>query len=225
MVDKLLLVEDDLDFGTSLAQYLNLSGFEVQWISDPAILLAEPEAYLKVDLAILDIMMPTMDGYQVAQELWKYRPQLPLLFLTAKNQKIDRLMGLKLGADDYIAKPCDPEELILRIQTILKRSQKIILPNVLTVGRYLFDRENLRLTFESEIFRLTEKEVRLLDYLLINNHSLVKRDEILTAVWGNTDFFAGRSMDVFISRLRKYLKHDSKLQILSIRGVGFQVDL
>ncbi|MDQ1098720.1 MULTISPECIES: response regulator transcription factor [Chryseobacterium] len=174
-------------------------------------------------IGILDIMMPNMDGFSLAKIILKVHPKFPILFLTAKNQKIDRLTGLKIGADDYIAKPCDPEELVLRIRNILKRT----LPNTKTqirIGQYHLDTEKLLLSHPSENIRLTIRELQLLLYLLRYNHKTIKRDDILDSLWEINDYFTGRSLDVFISRLRKYFQHDPEIKIQSLRGIGFEVD-
>ena len=222
---NILLVEDDEDFGFMLKQYLELSGLEVRLIAHPQ----EAEALLDQDftfhLAILDVMMPYMSGFTLAQKILSRYPGFPFIFLTAKDQKIDKLTGLKIGADDYITKPCDPEELVLRIQNIVRRSQPVLPVAEVRIGTYVFDRSNFLLIHPLETFRLTEREVNLLSYLWSQNRQLVTREQILEQVWGTTDFFTGRSMDVFISRLRKYLSHDPGLQINSVRGIGFDVRL
>ncbi|MGH2623463.1 MAG: response regulator transcription factor, partial [Sphingobacterium sp.] len=175
----------------------------------------------------LDVMMPHMSGFKLAELIIAQHPSLPLLFLTAKDQKIDKLTGLKIGADDYIIKPCDPEELTLRINNIIKRSKqhKPALQHKIAVGQYIFDRDQMQLIHPMEgIIQLTEKETQLLFYLIEHKDQLISRDDILQEVWQSKDFFAGRSMDVFISRLRKYLQYDEHLNIQSLRGIGFRVN-
>ena len=152
------------------------------------------------------------------------KPNFPLLFLSAKNQKIDRLTGLKIGADDYIAKPCDPEELILRIKNILKRVSPANLESHFKIGTYTLDAEKLLLTHPNEKVRLTIREKDLLLYLLKQNNQTIKRDDILDQLWETNDYFTGRSLDVFISRIRKYFRHDEQIKIQSIRGVGFEIE-
>lgn len=222
-MNKLLLVEDDPDFGFMLKQYLELSTFAIDWIAQPNDLTANFQQLADYDLVILDVMLPQISGFSLAKEINALYPALPFIFLTAKEQKIDKLTGLKIGADDYVTKPCDPEELLLRIQNILKRNQKNSIPKSIAIGRYLFHPEQLLLSHALEQFKLTEREAQLLLFLWQHNGQLVTREEILEKVWGNADFFTGRSMDVFITRIRKYLSLDPNLSISSNRGVGFTI--
>lgn len=221
---KILLVEDDSDFGMILKQYLELEDFEVSWFQNPEDVVSVLETDFNFQIGILDIMMPNIDGFSLAKMILKAKPDFPLLFLTAKNQKIDRLTGLKIGADDYISKPCDPEELILRIKNILKRtivSEKV---TQYKIGAYILDMEKLLLVHPKEKIRLTIRENELLLYLLKFNHKTIKRDDILDNLWETNDYFTGRSLDVFISRLRKYFQHDPEIKIQSLRGIGFEID-
>lgn len=224
MSNKLLLIEDDPDFGFMLKQYLELSLFTIDWIAQPLELMANLEQLSTYDLVILDVMLPQISGFALAKEINVLYPALPFIFLTAKEQKIDKLTGLKIGADDYITKPCDPEELSLRIQNILKRNQKSNSLKSIQIGSYLFSPDQLILSHPAEQYRLTEREAELLLFLCQHNGQLVTREQILEKVWGNVDFFTGRSMDVFITRIRKYLNHDPDLVISSNRGVGFTVN-
>ncbi|WP_313214047.1 response regulator transcription factor [Soonwooa sp.] len=225
MNPKILLVEDDADFGMILKQYLELSDFEVIWFQNPEDVLEIIETQFDFQIGILDVMMPNIDGFSLAKHLLKKQANFPILFLTAKNQKIDRLTGLKLGADDYISKPCDPEELVLRIQNILKRSTFLAIPQTeIKIGSYLLNTEKLQLEHPKGKHKLTLKENELLLFLLNHNHQLLKREVILENLWENTDYFSGRSLDVFISRLRKYFADDDSIKITSIRGVGFEID-
>lgn len=223
MKTKILLAEDDPDFGMILKQYLELEDFEVEWFQNPEQVVELLNADFPFHLGILDIMMPAIDGVSLAKMILKEKNNFPLLFLTAKNQKIDRLMGLKLGADDYIAKPCDPEELVLRIRNILRRTQPATASQI-RIGEYELDTEKLLLSHPEGNIRLTIREQQLLLYLLKHNHSMIKRDDILDNIWETNDYFTGRSLDVFISRLRKYFINDSKIKIQSLRGIGFEVD-
>ena len=224
MKTKILLVEDDADFGLILKHYLELSDFEVDWFQNPADVLEILKSDFCFNIGILDIMMPNIDGFSLAKIILKKNPNFPLLFLSAKNQKIDRLTGLKIGADDYIAKPCDPEELILRIKNILKRVISPTLETNFKIGEYTLDSEKLLLTHTKEKVRLTIREKDLLLYLLKQNKQTIKRDDILDNLWETNDYFTGRSLDVFISRIRKYFRHDEQIKIQSIRGVGFEID-
>lgn len=222
MATKILLVEDDLDLGTVLKQYLEASNFNVFWAQNPAELLQNAQILEQHELAVLDIMLPKINGFDLAKEIRK-NSSIPFLFLTAKGQSIDRILGLKLGAEDYITKPCEPEELILRINNILKRT-RFSISDEIKIGSYHFSPKLLQLKHEKETFKLTEKECELLQFLLHHNHTLVHRKDILENLWGEDDYFMGRSLDVFISRLRKYLRHDPSLKIESVRGVGFKVE-
>lgn len=220
---KLLLVEDDIDYGTVIQQYLGICGFDVKWFSTPdKVVNAVAEEHF--DLAILDIMLPVKDGFTLSKEINTVLPTLPFLFLTAKNQNIDRLMGLKLGADDYISKTCDPEELKLRIENILKRTVKQKTEQYL-LGSYTFNPVQLKLTHPTETIRLTERERDLLLLLIDSNGKIISREEILQKLWPSADYFNGRSLDVFVTRLRKYFQHDDAISIASLRGIGFEINL
>jgi len=224
-MNKLLLVEDDADFGFMLKQYLELSAFVVDWMAQPQDLTENFQQLASYDLVILDVMLPQISGFSLAKEINALHPALPFIFLTAKEQKIDKLTGLKIGADDYVTKPCDPEELLLRIQNILKRNQKNSTPKSIAIGTYVFHPEQLVLSHAQGQFKLTEREAQLLLFLWQHRGQLVTREDILEKVWGNADFFTGRSMDVFITRIRKYLSLDPNLSINSNRGVGFTIHL
>ncbi len=224
MKTKILLVEDDSDFGTILKQYLELEDFEVDWFQNPEDVAHHLDSDFSYHIGILDIMLPNMDGFSLAKLILKKKSEFPILFLSAKNQKIDRLTGLKIGADDYIAKPCDPEELILRIRNIVRRTSHPIHDVCVIMGTYLLDSEKLMLIHPSGNIRLTTREKDLLLYLLKHNKQMIKRDDILDNLWETNDYFTGRSLDVFISRLRKYLMHDPAIKIQSVRGIGFEID-
>ena len=222
MKTKILLVEDDLDLGMVLKQYLEFSDFEVNWIPNPEIIINNKQIIQDFQLAILDVMLPFMDGFELSKEIRK-TSDIPFLFLTAKGQSIDKILGLKLGADDYITKPCEPEELILRIKNILKR-QKIAITEKFSIGNYFFIPSQFQLVFETETIQLTEKESELLLLLSKNNHKIINRKEILENLWGENDYFLGRSLDVFMTRLRKYLQKDDRIKFESVRGIGFKVE-
>jgi len=224
MKTKILLAEDDSDFGMILKQYMELEDFEVTWFQNPEDIVAILPSDFSFHIGILDIMMPNIDGFSLAKMILKEKPRFPLLFLTAKNQKIDRLTGLKIGADDYISKPCDPEELILRIRNILKRTLPVPAETLIKIGEYMLDTEKLLLSHQQSDIRLTIREQQLLLYLLKNNRKTIKRDDILDNLWQTSDYFTGRSLDVFISRLRKYFIHDPEIKIQSLRGIGFEIN-
>jgi DNA-binding response OmpR family regulator len=216
---KILLAEDDTDLGNVLAQYLDLQGYEIVLARDGE------EAWQlfntsNVDLCILDVMMPLKDGFELAKQISSKSPDTPFIFLTAKGLKEDRIKGLKLGADDYICKPFEVDELVLRIQNILKRTgiQEV---EKYEIGQYTFINNELLLKgFEKELI-LTVKEAKLLKYFLDHQNKLIKREDILIELWGENDYFLGRSMDVFISRLRKFLHNEKTISIETVRGAGF----
>ena len=222
MKTKILLVEDDPDLGMVLKQYLEFSDFEVTWISNPEEILKDKKNVENFQLAILDVMLPVMDGFELSKEIRKMS-NIPFLFLTAKGQSIDRILGLKLGAEDYITKPCEPEELILRIKNILKRNETSE-KSAIQIGNYSFIPSQFQLIFGNESIQLTEKESELLLLLSKSNQKIINRKEILETLWGENDYFLGRSLDVFMSRLRKYFQKDDRIKFDSIRGIGFKVE-
>ncbi len=218
----LLYVEDDATLSFVTKDNLELQGYQITHCADgPSALDAIQQQ--SFDLCILDVMLPGVDGFTVAQEIRKLNPQVPILFLTAKSLKEDRIYGLKLGADDYITKPFSIEELILKIEVFLRRSQIVQVPKNqgFKIGKYQFDYANLTLSNNGHTKRLTQKEADLLSYLMKYKNQVIKRSNILEALWGEDDYFLGRSLDVFISRLRKYLGDDERLRIENIHGVGF----
>ena len=221
---KILLAEDDTDFANVLKQYLELYKYEVVWAEDGE----EALEYFKnqtFDICVFDVMMPKLDGFSLAEKINKINPEIPFIFLTAKKLKEDKIIGLKLGADDYIVKPFEAEELILRLQNILKRSQKkdILTQNtIIKIGLYSFDTKRLSLQIDNQNQQLTEKEAALIHYFYLHQNQLLKREQILKAIWGNDDFFSGRSMDVYISKIRKYLRGDPAITIESLRNIGLE---
>ncbi len=218
---QILLAEDDFDFGSILKQYLELHDYQVLWAKDgkEALKIFNKEQF---DICVFDVMMPKMDGFTLAEKVIAIDPEMPFVFLTAKKMKEDKVRGLKLGADDYIVKPFEADILVLRLQNILKRSQRVlsVREEVICIGGYKFDAINHCLSFNDEKQKLTEKETILIQYLYDHKNSMIKRENLLSDVWGNDDFFSGRSMDVFISRLRKYFIKDKNITIESVRGVG-----
>lgn len=222
----ILLAEDDEDFGHLLKQYLEISEFEVTWVKHGEAALNILKT-LSFDICVLDVMMPKLDGFTLAERIVETYPEIPFIFLTARKLKEDKIKGLKLGADDYIVKPFEADELVLRLHNILKRSSKMIVQNVskeqnILIGAYTFNVRRLELSYKEYKQQLTEKEAALIAFLFQHKNQLLKREEILNAVWQQDDFFSGRSMDVFISRIRKYFKKDPSITIESIRGVGLE---
>jgi DNA-binding response OmpR family regulator len=216
---KVLIAEDDRDFGNILAQYVTISGFEVNLgrNGQEALDLFNRD---KPDLCVLDIMMPEMDGFTLAEKVKELDPNMPLIFLTAKSLKEDIVKGLKLGADDYITKPFDPDVLILRINNILKRAYSSV-NDEFKISQTILKYNTLELICPDTKIKLTLKEAQLLKYFIINKNKILAREDILTEIWGEDDYFLGRSMDVFISRLRKYVNNDKYIDIRTVRGTGF----
>ncbi len=221
----ILLAEDNQDFGGVLKQYLEISGYIITWAKNgkEALEMFKKDSF---NICVLDVMMPKMDGFTLAEHIISLNPEMPFIFLTARKMKEDKIKGLKLGADDYIVKPFEADELVLRLSNILKRASKSIPLNqdipIVKIGKYRFDTNRLHLEMDGAVQRLTEKEGALILYLFQHKNQLLKREAILNKVWENDDFFSGRSMDVFISRLRKYFKNDTSISIESIRGIGLE---
>ena len=224
MKAHLLYVEDDESLGFVTRDNLELQGYQVTHFSDGKSAIEAINNDHEFDLCILDVMLPEVDGFTIAEEIRKYDSQVPIIFLTAKSLKEDKIKGLKLGADDYITKPFSIEELILKIEVFLRR-RTISTPSTAThfkLGGYEFDYNNLELKSNGNGRTLTQREADLLKLFLEQPNQVIKRSYILEKLWGEDDYFLGRSLDVFISRLRKYLKQDESLKIENIHGVGFR---
>ena len=224
MKAHLLYVEDDESLSFVTRDNLELEGYQVTYCEDGKKAM---ETFPKenFDLCILDVMLPEVDGFTIARAIRKNNAQVPIIFLTAKSLKEDKIQGLRLGADDYITKPFSIEELILKIEIFLKRSQIVIKeqPTIFQIGQFSFDYKNLELSSQKDSKKqLTQKEADLLKFFIENKNEVLKRAQILESLWGEDDYFMGRSLDVFISRLRKYLKADESLKIENIHGVGFR---
>jgi DNA-binding response OmpR family regulator len=222
----LLYVEDDESLSYVTRDNLEREGFQVTHITDGREALRTIQSGQKFDLYILDVMLPEVDGFDLATEIRKRDQDVPIIFLSAKTMREDRLKGLKIGADDYMVKPFSIEELILKVHVFLRRSG-FGEPNRATgrtaIGKYWFDYSNLLLSYDGEEGEtLTQKEADLLRLLNEHRNQLVKRSFILETIWGKNDYFLGRSLDVFISRLRKYLSRDERIKIENIHGVGFK---
>jgi DNA-binding response OmpR family regulator len=220
---KILYVEDDETLSFVTSDNLSLNGYDVfHYLDGEAAIVAFSER--PFDLCLLDVMLPKKDGFTLAAEIRKKNPEIPIIFLTAKSMKEDRIAGLKIGADDYITKPFSIEELILKIEIFLKRKFiNIKQASKYSIGKLLFDYKNLTIANGEVEKTLTQREADLLKLLIENKNNVIKREEILERVWGQNDYFLGRSMDVFISRLRKYLSDDPVLKIDNIHGVGFKL--
>lgn len=224
---SILLVEDDENLGSLVEEFLSLLGYSTR-------LATNGEEGLKMylagsfDLCILDVMMPKKDGFTLATDIRNIDEQIPIIFLTARGQDQDRIKGFKAGCDDYITKPFSSEELSLRIEAILKRCSLKKSGNgqdKYIIGKYIFDPVNLLLSVDDHVQKLTVKESALLKLLCQNVNNLLSRDKAQTEVWGTSDYFIGRSMDVFITRLRKYLIHDPEVAIINVHGAGFKLEV
>ncbi len=225
LAKKILLVEDDTSLGFLLMEYLEGEGFDVKLCRDGVSGLQNFRRG-SYDLCLLDVMMPKIDGFTLAEKIHKSDPEMPFLFLTAKSLKSDKMKGFELGAEDYITKPFDEEELLCRINVILRRSAKAVaeleaLPTAFQIGNYHFDYNRQELGFKEQIWRVTEKENEVLRLLCLHKNRILRRDDAVEKIYGKRDYFLGRSFDVFISRIRKMLKHDPKVSIDNVFKVGF----
>lgn len=224
---KILLAEDDVNFGSILKSYLELNDFEVNWKTNGKLAWAE---FFKnpFDICILDVMMPEMDGYTLAKEIRGMAQNIPIIFLTAKTLKEDMVQGFELGADDYITKPFDSEILLLKIKAIIRRNlQKGIsqesFPEEFNIGNYVFNYKQRYLSLANNKQGVTPKEAELLKLLCQTGDEILPKKEALMKIWGDDSYFTARSMDVFMARIRKYLKDDPKVEILSVHGNGYRL--
>ncbi|HEX5625795.1 MAG TPA: response regulator transcription factor [Saprospiraceae bacterium] len=221
---RLLYSEDDETLSFITKDHLELQGYDVTHCSSGGAAFDKFKSE-KFDLVILDVMLPEMDGFTIAENIRKKDHQIPILFLTAKSMKDDRIHGLKLGGDDYLTKPFSIEELILKIEIFLRRSKVLEAPTEekeVQVGNYLYLPLEYQLVLNGESRVLTQRESELLSFLIKNKNKVIKRSVILETLWGEDDYFMGRSLDVFISRLRKYLGEDPEIKIDNIHGIGFK---
>jgi two-component system OmpR family response regulator len=223
---KVLLVEDDTNFGQVLKNYLELNDFIVELARDGILGLAAFRRE-KYDICLLDVMMPNMDGFTLAEEIRNVDPEVPLFFLSAKSMKEDILTGYKLGADDYITKPFDSEVLLHKIKAVMKRNQELQEKQhaqvEFQIGRYHFNSKLRTLKIDENAQTLSPKENELLTMLAEYKNDLLPRETALKRIWGSDTYFNGRSMDVYIAKLRKYLKEDSSVEIVNIHGNGFRL--
>lgn len=220
---RILLAEDDLNLGILLVDYLEAEGFDVKLCKNGELALKTFQTS-QFDLCLLDVMMPKMDGFTLAKEIRLADKKIPVIFITAKSLKEDKLKGYGLGADDYISKPFDEEELLWKIKAVIRRlpeNQSRSKDEIISIGKYAFDFNNQSLTIGYKTKRITEKESDILNYLSSHRNLLIKREEMLKNLWGENDYFLGRSLDVFITKIRKYLKEDPDLSIENVFGVGF----
>ena len=223
---KIFLLEDDQNFGAVLKVYLEMNDFEVEWVDDGnhAIKVFENGQF---DICILDVMLPNVDGFTVGKGIKNLNSEIPVIFLTAKTLKQDELEGYRIGADDYIKKPFDSEILLYKIKAILRRDgTKAYLESDktnFTIGQFTFDYPSRTLTGINIKKKLSPKEAELLKMLCISRNSILPREEALKTIWGDDNYFTTRSMDVYITKLRKYLKDDKSIEIANIHGSGFRL--
>ena len=220
---KIVLVEDDTSLGYLLKEYLGMKGFQIRWIQDAnaVVPILEEEAF---DLLILDVMMPGTDGFTLGERIHRQYPELPFIFLTARSLKVDVLKGFSVGAVDYLKKPIDEEELVVRIEALLSRLEPNAGPartEQYRLGKYLFDPRNQTLDLHGALVTLTKRENELLEFLTARANRLSRHEDILKQIWGRNDYFNRKSLNVFITRLRKLLREDSRLKIENIHGQGF----
>ncbi len=220
---KIFLVEDDLSFGSVLKSYLELNDFSVEWVDDGKYAV---DHFRKgaFDICILDVMLPHVDGFTIASEIRKISNIVPIVFLTAKKLKDDVLKGYGVGGDDYITKPFDTDILLAKIRAILARHDfQTGTKDIFEFGKFVFNAKLRTLTSEGDEKKLSPKEAQLLELLAVNSNALISREMALKKIWGSDDYFTARSMDVYITKLRKYLSEDPRLHIKNIHGAGFQL--
>lgn len=223
MAHKVLLVEDDPNLGFMVQEHLQLNGFEVTLCMNGKDGLSAFKNQ-RFDLCLVDIMMPKMDGFTFAGQIRTVNQDIPLIFLTAKSLKEDKIRGFRIGCDDYITKPFSVEELMLRIQAVLRRAGGESASRIVfEIGEYVFDSKKQTLTRTDTTLRLTSRESELLRLLCLHRNRTLERDVALRQIWGDTGYFSGRSMDVFVSKLRKYLKDDPRVEIINVHGRGYKL--
>jgi DNA-binding response OmpR family regulator len=222
----ILFVEDDASLALVTKDSLELRNYEVTHCANGQIALEQFQQG-SFDLCLFDVMLPQMDGFTLAEKVRELNHEIPIIFLTAKAMQEDKIAGLKLGADDYLTKPFSIEEVVLKIEVFLKRSsfaQADTRQTKFTIGNFTFDFQDLKLQYQQEPpRRLTQREAELLRFFCLHQDKILKREDILKSIWGDDDYFFGRSLDVFITRLRKYLKADAAIKIENIHGVGFKM--
>ncbi|MFO8146601.1 MAG: response regulator transcription factor [Bacteroidota bacterium] len=221
---NILLVEDDDSLGYLLTEYLQIKGFDISWAKNGNLALQKLEKE-KFDLAILDVMMPEMDGFTLAEQMKLIYPEIPFIFLSAKSLKIDVLKGFSKGAVDYLKKPIDEEELVIRINILLKNLSNQEMENSnkgeIYLGKYSYEPQQQTLKFGTSKVSLTSRENELLRYLTSKQNEICTHKELLKNIWGTNDYFTRRSLNVFVSRLRKYLEKEPSIKIENIHNTGF----
>ena len=220
---KIFLVEDDLSFGSVLKSYLEINDYSIEWVDDGKYAL---EHFRKgvFDICILDIMLPHIDGFTIAAEIRKINTTVPIIFLTAKKLKEDVLKGYGAGGDDYVTKPFDTDILLAKIRAIIaRRDFQGGIRDIFEIGKFVFNSKLRTLTSGDDEKKLSPKEAQLLELLAVNPNAFISREMALKKIWGSDDYFTARSMDVYITKLRKFLADDPRLNIKNIHGAGFQL--
>lgn len=220
---RIFLVEDDLSFGSVLKSYLELNDFQVDWVDDGKYAV---DHFRKgaFEICILDVMLPHVDGFTIAREIRKINNLVPIIFLTAKKMKEDVLKGYGVGGDDYVTKPFDTDILLAKIKAIMtRRDFQTGTRDVFEIGKFVFNSKLRTLTIGDDERKLSPKEAQLLELLALNPNELISREVALKKIWGSDDYFTARSMDVYITKLRKFLSDDPSLNIKNIHGAGFQL--
>jgi len=220
---KIFLVEDDLSFGSVLKSYLEINDYSVDWVDDGKYAVDHFRKGL-FNICILDIMLPHVDGFTIAREIRQINTEVPIIFLTAKKLKEDVLKGYLVGGDDYITKPFDTDILLAKINAILsRRDHQNGSRDIYEIGKYVFNSKLRTLANGDDEKKLSPKEAQLLELLAVNPNALISREMALKKIWGSDDYFTARSMDVYITKLRKFLSDDESLTIKNIHGAGFQL--
>ena len=225
---KILLVEDDFNLGIVIQDFLSLEGYSVHLCRDGKEGLQKFNKN-EYDVCLLDVMLPEKDGYEIAEDIRKVNKEIPIIFLTAKSNPEDKVKGFKAGGDDYITKPFNREEFLLRIKAILRRANNDFEDDenegLIKLNSFELDFRNLKLSHPKEDKKLTKRETAILKLLCENRNKVIERSLVLNLIWGDDNYFNGRSLDVFITKLRKYLAHDDTISINNIHGVGFKLEL
>ncbi len=226
---KILLVEDDFNLGLVIQDFLSIEGYQVHLCRDgkEGLQKFNKNTY---DLCLLDVMLPEKDGFSMAEDIRKVNREVPIIFLTAKSLAEDKVKGFKAGGDDYITKPFDNQEFLMRIEAVLRRSMGTSIAEeedkgIYELGKFTFDSVNLRLKIGDEDKKLTKREAAILKLLAENKNKVIERSLVLNLIWGDDNYFNGRSLDVFITKLRKYLSADENIQIANLHGVGFKFEV
>lgn len=222
---KVLLAEDDTSLAFVIKDNLEEAGYEIVWCSDGEMAWQQFQKN-DFDICLLDVMMPVKDGFSLAKKIRQKSDVVPILFLTAKSMEQDKLEGFKAGADDYVTKPFSMQELLMRMDVFLRRTKKMHFQEAheYAIGRMLFSFADLKINDGKKVIALTQREADLLNFFCQHRNKVLKREEVLLSVWGKDDYFLGRSMDVFITKLRKHLKEDPSILLETIHGIGFRLN-